>query len=559
MSDAGGAPRLLHRLWPRHGAWIVFLLASGVYGFRLGALGLIARDEPRYAAVAKAMLFSGDYVTPRFNGMVYLEKPPLFHWMNAASFGLFGLTEFAMRLPTMLCAAAATALVFAMGRRVFGEREGLLAAVVLGSSLVWFGMARCARFDMPLSLTVTATVWWMWLGSEEGRAGRHYYVYAAVAAALGILLKGPVGLLIPGAAFVLYLAVVRRLRALQEVPWLPVLAVLALLSVPWFVACERVNPGATEFFLGGRNVWRITRQVDAPHQQPWWHTLLFLVGGVLPWSVCLPGATWQAVREARGEDSPARRFTILLLLWVVVTVAVYIPPPVKFFQYVMPAVPALALLMARHLAAKEGRWSALATGGFAAAFGLALALFARPLLSRIGVPASPLIPVWTALALIACLVAAFSTRTGRVGPAVGAIALAVVASLHIADYAVRDAYPHIITDKPVLQALLRHARPGETLVCYDYTPPAAVFYYPGRIITVGERMVPEYLFPGNEGRTEGVFYPADQAAVVLARPPAMIGLVRSKQWDELQAAAPNRSRLLERREPYVIFRTEPGE
>jgi len=359
-------------------------------------------------------------------------------------------------------------------------------------------------------------------------------------------------------AFVVYLAIVRRLRSLLGVPWLPVIAVLTLLVIPWFAACERANPGATEFFLGGRNVWRLTREVAAPQQQPWWHTLMFLAGGVLPWSLCLPGALWQGAREGRGEDSPARRFSVLLLVWVAVTVVMYMPPPVKFFQYVMPAVPAVALLIGRHLAGvnARGRGSLLAVGAFTVLLGVGVCVFGERLLAGIGVPAAPLVPAWVAPALAGGLTAILAAGRGRRTLGVAAIALAVVAPLHVADFAVRDAYPHVVTDKPVILAAAARARPGETLVCYGYTPSAAMFYFPGPVITVGYP-VPEYVFPGNDGHLDGVYYPWERAEAVFARPPSMIGLARSRDWADLQARARRRVRLMERCEPYVIFRTIP--
>lgn len=554
----GVALPYLVRFWPRHAPVVIFAAACLVYGLGLGRLGLISRDEPRYCTVAWAMLASGDFVTPRFNGAVYLDKPPLLHWMTAASFALLGRNEFAARLPTMLTAALCTALVSIMTRHVFGHLEGLLAAAVLGSSLVWFGMARYVRFDTPLALSVSAAIWWAWLGSEKGRDGRHYYVLASIAAALGILMKGPIALVLAGGSFLIYLAAVRRLRALKEVPWIPVVAVMALITLPWFAACERANPGATAFFLGHENLWRITRRVATPQQQPWWHVLAFLIGGVMPWSVCVPGALGQGLREARGADSPGKRMCILLLLWIGLTVAVYIPPPVKFFQYVIPAMPALAILIAHHTASTSvsARLSLFGLGLFLGSAGLCVLLLAPRLLSLCGLSSSPLVPVATALGVFGGAIVLLGTLTRRQALAVGGAVPWVPVIVLTAWYAAQHCYPHYVSDKvPVLSAA-RYARHSETLVCYGYTPCAAVFYYPYRIITVGYP-VPEYDYPGNAGRLGHLYYPYEQAKAVFGKPPAMIGLVRSKEWNDLCTRVPEYVRFLERCEPYVIFRTVP--
>jgi len=285
----------------------VFLAALAVLGFRLGAVPLMEPDEARYAAVGQTMWGTQDFVTPRVNGFVYLDKPPLLHWLTALSIGAFGPREFAVRLGSLVAAAAGVALVFAFGRQASGQSAGLISALVLAASVLWFAVGRVIRYDMLLTVCLTATVWWGWLGSERGRDGRRYYVYAAAAAGLGVLVKGPVALALPMLILLPYLALTRRLRALLEVPWVAVLALLAAIVVPWFALCEHANPGAARFFLLHENVARVKGEIDESHHQPWWYLGPVLLGACLPWTLLLPGAAWCGSVTRKGADEPQRR------------------------------------------------------------------------------------------------------------------------------------------------------------------------------------------------------------------------------------------------------------
>jgi 4-amino-4-deoxy-L-arabinose transferase-like glycosyltransferase len=120
--------RKLERWSPPVAALAVFAVFVAVCGVQLGSPGLTEPDEARYAAVGQSMWQSRDFITPRFNGFVYLDKPPLLHWLTALSIGLFGPRESAVRLSCLLAAGAGVALTYAFGRRVYGHQAGLAAA-----------------------------------------------------------------------------------------------------------------------------------------------------------------------------------------------------------------------------------------------------------------------------------------------------------------------------------------------------------------------------------------------------------------------------------------------
>jgi len=549
----------------RRATLVVFLLACLVYGWGMGSFALVARGEPRYATAARAMLQTGDFVTPRLNGMVYLDKPPLFHWLNAASMAVLGQTPFAFRLPTMLCAALCTALVYGIARRLSGPRAATCTALVLGSCLLWFAMARHARFDMPLAATVAGGLWCCWWAAEGGPARRWWYAGAAALLALGMLIKGPNALVLVVVPFLAALALTGRLAALKHVPWAPCILLFLALAAPWYLACERANPGYLRFFFGHENAWRITR--EAPTRQPWWHTFAFLLAGILPWTLCAPGAVRRAWPHVRTAATAEGRFALLCLLWVAVTVAVYIPPPVKFIQYIVPAIPALALLLGPFIAgdSRGSRGALMATAVLLLIAGGGMALVGAIYLPDVGLPAG-LAGVWAASLLLGGGVAFVCGLRGRPEAAVLCIAAAVILPIEIMCPSIGRAAPYVITEQPVIGAAARHATPGETLLCYSHAlgrsryslfPPSALYYYPYAVVAVGDP-VSEYDYPGNEGHVGSRWVPPEREAEALAAAPPKIGLVHAIEWPDLRRRYPRNVRLLEECRPYVIFETVPA-
>ncbi|MBK9966968.1 MAG: glycosyltransferase family 39 protein [Holophagales bacterium] len=175
---------------------------------------LIDPDEGRYSEIPREMLASGDYVIPHQNGLVYLEKPPLGYWLVAGSFRLFGETEGAARLPGKLATAGTMLALFLFARRRLGERAGALAALFFGGSLLGFGLARIVLIDPLLTAAQTGAVLaFVALAEADARSrpsSRTPVVVFAVSAAAAVLLKGLVGVVLPGGAVVVWSLVTGR-------------------------------------------------------------------------------------------------------------------------------------------------------------------------------------------------------------------------------------------------------------------------------------------------------------------------------------------------------------
>ncbi len=336
----------------RHSALLVFLgllLLSGIlFFFRLGSSGLFDADEPAYAQAAREMLETGDWVTPRFNGQPRFDKPILFYWLLTLSYWLFGITEFAVRVWSAMAGVILVILVAWAARRVFGSPADLWAGVAFSTNLLTAVLARAAVTDMLLTLFVTTAI----LAGLQALDGSHRAGWWArlfwMAMGLAVLVKGPVGVLIPVVALGGLLLFLReRWQALSRlVPWEgPVL--FAILTVPWYGLVLAANGWAfVEGFLIKHHITRYTGVISG-HAGPIWFYVPVLLVGFFPWSGFLPAALWRAGKATRlrEEKSPADHLLVVCACWVIGVFVLFSFAGTKLPSYLFPAFPALALLV----------------------------------------------------------------------------------------------------------------------------------------------------------------------------------------------------------------------
>ncbi len=186
------------------------LLAAIIYLPGLGRPALWEPDEGRYAEIAREMVVSGDYVTPRDDLELYFEKPPLVYWANAASIKIFGVNEFAVRLPAALFSIGQVVVTAALAEVMLGATAGLLAALALSLSPLFFGFARFATLDPALAFFLTAGLAAFYVAARDDSfslpSSRKWMMISAAMLALGTLAKGPVALILGGAIAVAWLA-----------------------------------------------------------------------------------------------------------------------------------------------------------------------------------------------------------------------------------------------------------------------------------------------------------------------------------------------------------------
>ncbi|MFO1364837.1 MAG: glycosyltransferase family 39 protein [Burkholderiales bacterium] len=322
-------------------------------------------DEGRYAEISREMVVTGDWVTPRLNGYAYLQKPPLQYWATAAAYEAFGVSEWTARLWTALTGLAAVFVTAFAGRRLLGPAAGTLGALALAASPYFVVMSGVNTLDMGVSLFLSAAVFAYLLSRQAAThaAERGWMLAAWGAMALAVLSKGLIGVVLPLGALLGYALWHRQGEALRRLHWLPGLALFGAITVPWFVLAARANPEFVEFFFLHEHFQRFTSTVHN-RAGPVWYFVPILLLALGPWIVAAgDGAmrAWRA-RPERGTVS-VRRF---LLFWCAVVFAFFSVSQSKLPAYLLPIVPAAALLAGDALAAGSRRAAlALAIGTMA--------------------------------------------------------------------------------------------------------------------------------------------------------------------------------------------------
>lgn len=335
---------------PSRDLLLLTLVFGVLFFFLLGRTPLSNPDEGRYAEIPREMLVSGDWVTPRLNGVAYFEKPPLVYWAIAGSMTIFGANEWAIRTVPALAALAGVLLTYGSARRLFGRNAGLAAAMVLGSSLFYFVLTRIVLLDMVVSVLISATLFCFIVGIGEPagarRRGLFYGLYAA--AALATLAKGLIGFLLPGAVMFFWLLIFNQWRRLRPL-YLPTGVLLFLaIAAPWHVLAAQRNPTWTHFYFVHEHWERFTTTTHG-RIKPWWFFVPLVVFGLFPWI----GFAWAALRRSlaggwtrRHENAVAGFFVV----WAVFVFLFFSKSQSKLAPYILPVFPPLAVLIGNWLA-----------------------------------------------------------------------------------------------------------------------------------------------------------------------------------------------------------------
>jgi 4-amino-4-deoxy-L-arabinose transferase-like glycosyltransferase len=328
---------------------VLLLLAGTLFFFRLGTPGLFDADEPAYAQAAREMLETRDWITPHFNGRPRFDKPILFYWLITLTYRVFGVTELAVRFWSALAAVILVLVIARAARRWFGPPADLLAGLAFTTNLLTALLARAAVTDMLLTLFVTLAI----LAGVEAlsgspQPGRWWATTGWAAMGLAVLVKGPVGLVIPGMALGGTLLVLRELRRglARLFPWQG-LALFAAITFPWYVLVLAANGWAfVEGFVIKHHVTRYTGVISS-HAGPLWFYLPVTLIGFFPWSGFLPRGLWQAGRLARRREARDRadRLLVACLCWAGGVFVFFSLAGTKLPSYLFPAFPALALLV----------------------------------------------------------------------------------------------------------------------------------------------------------------------------------------------------------------------
>ncbi len=310
--------------------WLIVALLA-LYLTHLGGVGFLGPDEPRYASIGRAMAHSGDWVTPRLDGKPWFEKPPLLYWMTAVGNRIHLSDEWAARLPVALLSLAFLIFFYGTLAREFSPRVAQAATTILATSAGWAAYSFVAVTDLPMSAALGASMLVALFGPSAipSRAREQAWQGLVSGALLGlaVLAKGFPPLLLMAPAFL----IARQKR-------LAMIAGCAVVAAPWYVLCALRNPGVFwhEFFWH-QQVERFLHPTFE-HQQHFWFYVPVVLAGLFPWT---PLAA--LLFRPKTYEDPRVRF---LVFWLVAALAFFSYPQTKLPGYVLPLMPALALVLA---------------------------------------------------------------------------------------------------------------------------------------------------------------------------------------------------------------------
>ena len=234
------------------GWWLLLLLAVLIWCGNLDFRKLSLSDEGRYSEIPRYMAASGDWITPRLNGIKYFEKPPLQYWATAAAYKLFGEHHWTARLWPALTGLLGALLMYFAGARLYGNRAGLYTGMVLASSVLYAAMGHILTLDMGLAFFLTVAFAGLLIALDpraDAKTNRFWMHVAAAGCALAVLSKGLIGIVLPGAVVVLYMLVKRDFGILRRLHLATGTVLFLAISAPWFIAVSAANPEFAWFFF----------------------------------------------------------------------------------------------------------------------------------------------------------------------------------------------------------------------------------------------------------------------------------------------------------------------
>lgn len=465
----------------------IAVLILFVYFIPLGRHALLEPDEGRYSEIPREMIESGDFITPRLNYVKYFEKPAMLYWMNAVSFVAFGENEFAARFPTALSAVLGALVTALFCASLYGRRAGVLAGIVTSLSLLYFAIGTITLTDMPLSFFLTVALAAFYTGHV--RNDRRWFLIFYASAALGLLTKGLVAIVLPGGIIFCYIILTRKWRLMLDALYLPGIALFFAVSAPWFYLVSRANPDFLYFFFVREHFLRYATKIHNRYE-PFWFFIPMIPAGLMPWTGFFLSLFSRESILRSPADKNMRDANIYLLSWFAVIFVFFSVSSSKLIPYIVPCFPPLAILIASDIdrMARRKKWHGRAlTLSAAVAVLFSAALIAYTIM---GGRVDPVQALPWAFAISAGLMAGpflaiILTSKGRAEYGKALLSLSLSALLYIAaHYGVYDIMGKTRSTKDISAVIMEEKKDDETIAVYGEILQGIPFYTKQRVMLV---------------------------------------------------------------------------
>jgi hypothetical protein len=325
--------------------WLLCLLCLAVLFVNLGSADLFEPDEGRNAEKAREILLLNDWVTPHENFLPVLDKPMFFYWLVAFAYKIFGISEWSGRLPSALSALGCLFLVYRFARQRWGLWEASWSVLILLTSVQFFLLSRVAIADMTLTFSITLALssFYSAIHAEDEKAEKLHcwLMYGALGA--GTLVKGLIGLIIPGLVFFVYLLVTKRWVALRRLHLFPGILFFLAIVAPWYLWVNARNPGYLSYYFWDEHFNRYLTD-EFEREASGFYFLFVLAVGFLPWTLWLPWVTKVAWQKLDDKN-------LFLIFWTVLPFLFFSLSNSQLPHYVLVIYPPLAILSGQMIAA----------------------------------------------------------------------------------------------------------------------------------------------------------------------------------------------------------------
>jgi len=328
----------------------LLMLLLGILFYGTNAVRPLANpDEGRYSEIPREMLENGNWVSPRLNGVLYFDKPPLFYWLQAAALKVGGLNERAARFWPAAFALFGCVGVYLAGNFLFNRWIGMIAAGILSTSLMYFAISQLVILDMAVSVFISFALLSFLLGVKEppGTLRRGWFLAFYLFLALAVMTKGLIGLVVPGAIILLWVLVMNQWKKLFPCyVWLGA-PLFLLVAAPWHVLAWMEHPDFAWYYFVHEHFLRYLTEAHG-REEPFWFFLLFLPVGLVPWIGFLPGAV-KRILIVGWNHRVRQSEQIFFSIWILFTLIFFSASGSKLIPYILPVYPALALLLAKYI------------------------------------------------------------------------------------------------------------------------------------------------------------------------------------------------------------------
>ncbi len=336
------------------GVWLFGLEGGWGFGLHMGTLGLTDRDEGSNAEAAREMLETGDWISPTLNYEPRYAKPAFVYWLISGSYVLWGINEFAARFPSAISGLLLLLVHYSFVRKWCGGRTAFLASVMLLLNMEFLGINRMVLTDPELVVFTTLAGYAFWQGMQEDTtSARWWFVLFYLGMGVAMLVKGPVGIIIPLLGAIPFLTLTRQWTVFWS-KGLPIIGIflVILIAAPWYVAMFQIHGDAYWAAAQANTTGRFMSPMEGHGGTILFYIPILLVG-FFPWSSFLPSMLiqalkpWKAYWQGRAFASRHESLEVFLSLWVVSLLVFFTLSATRLPHYIYPLFPAAAILVAR--------------------------------------------------------------------------------------------------------------------------------------------------------------------------------------------------------------------